>query len=113
MSNVAIIDPKTRVEGSPTEVLVTDSVTHQAGDGKTAGMSPSQETADIFDNSPQATVKTQVPEDAHEAKLSDEQVVRVSDEDAQKLQQLAQSNANAEHSLHTLSDGSVDIDRDR
>lgn len=113
MSNVEIVDPKTRVEATPSAVLVPDSVTHQAGDGMTTGMSPSQETPDIFDNSPQAAIKSQSPEGDLKTSLDDDKVVRVSDEDAQKLQQLAESNANVERSLHTLSDGSVDIDRDR
>ena len=39
-------------------------------------------------------------------------MARISEEEAQKLQQTAQANLNAENSLHTLSDGSVDIDRD-
>ena len=113
MSNVEIVDPKTGVSATPSQVLVPDSVTHQAGDGITTGMAPSQETPDIFDNSPQAAVKVQSPEDMRKGELSDENVTRISDEDALKLQQTAQANINAEHSLHTLSDGSVDIDRDQ
>lgn len=84
----------------------------QSGDGVTTGMSPSMETPDIFDNTPQAAVKVQSAEDVAKGELSDENVARISDEEAQRLQQTAQANLNAENSLHTLSDGSVDIDRD-
>lgn len=111
-NNVEIVDPKTGVAVTPQAVVVEDSVTHQSGDGLTTGMSPSMETPDIFDNTPQAAVKVQSAEDVANGELSDENVARISEEEAQKLQQTAQTNLNAENSLHTLSDGSVDIDRD-
>ena len=111
MPNLEIVDPKTGVAVTPTEVLVEDSVTHQSGDGLTTGMSPSMETPDIFDNTPQAAVKVQSPEDIRDGELSDKNVIRVSDEEARVLQQTTQANLNAEQSLHTLPDGSVDIDR--
>lgn len=111
-NNVEIVDPKTGVAVTPQAVIVEDSVTHQSGDGITTGMSPSMETPDIFDNTPQAVVKIQSAEDVANGELSDENVARISEEEAQKLQQTAQANLNAENSLHTLSDGSVDIDRD-
>lgn len=111
MSNQTVVDPKTGVSVTPSTVVVEDSVTHQSGDGITAGMAPSQETPDIFDNTPQAAIKTQRPSNLDDT-VTDERVSRISDEDAQKLQQLAQQNTIEEASLHTLSDGSVDIARD-
>lgn len=111
-NNVEIVDPKTGVAVTPQAVIVEDSVTHQSGDGLTTGMSPSMETPDIFDNTPQAVVKIQSAQDVANGELSDDNVARISEEEAQKLQQTAEANLNAENSLHTLSDGSVDIDRD-
>ena len=100
-NNVEIVDPKTGVAVTPQAVIVEDSVTHQSGDGITTGMSPSMETPDIFDNTPQAAVKVQSAEDVENGELSDENVARISEEEAQKLQQTAQANLNAENSLHT------------
>ncbi|WP_083101514.1 hypothetical protein [Faucicola atlantae] len=51
-------DP-TNLNHAAGNAVVEDSVTHQAGEGMTAGKAPATETPDIFDNRPQAAVKTQ------------------------------------------------------
>lgn len=89
-------------------VVVEDSVTHQAGEGITAGMPPSQETPDIFDNSPQAAIKTQTADN----ELVDNHNVKVIP-DAQVVHTPVHTNAVLEQGLEVLPDGSVDIQRDR
>ena len=108
MTKAQIIDPKTGVATTPKQVLVEDSITHQSGDGVTTGMAAAVETPDIFDNSPQAAVKTQ----AAPNQTTDNQntVTRIADEDREQRQQ--QAEAVVTNSLHTLPDGSVDIMRD-
>lgn len=106
-------------------VVVEDSVTHQAGDGITANMSPSLETPDIFDNSAQAVVKQQtvvldedIPKEtavqASElpAQVIDEQVQRITPAISANLQQVIEGENSLAPNLATLSDGSVDIPRD-
>lgn len=94
--------PATNADG---KVLVEDSVTHQAGEGMTAGLPESMETPDIFDNRPQAVVKPQT---------ADQQLV---DEAAIPVEPVAtpQEKLTGENStvigLETLPDGSVDIPR--
>ena len=110
------------------KVLIEDSVEHQAGEGMTAGMSPSMETPDIFDNRPQAVVETQVTEDvlinpkpvdiAINTTITDANVADVSHPNPQSvvitsddLQQVMTGKNDVVPALNTLPDGSVDIPR--
>lgn len=114
------------------KVLVEDSVEHQAGDGQTAGMSPSMETPDIFDNRPQAVIETQDNETQHtethanQDTVVDAQPVEIitSEENiavdrpqavavtADELGVMVTGENNIVPALQTLPDGSVDIPRD-
>lgn len=115
--------PATAADGT---VLVEDSITHQAGDGITAGMSPSLETPDIFDNSPQAAIKPQtadqklvdVAEIPVEPVKAVDSTVQAQGLGSQKVsaatsfeQKVEGANKIVPH-LDTLPDGSVDISRD-
>lgn len=117
--------PATDADG---KVLVEDSITHQAGDGITAGMSPSMETPDIFDNSPQAAVKPQTPNqalnDAVEVPIDTVNTVpvNVNNQTTQRttvqqvptsatLDQTVEGANKLTPVLDTLPDGSVDIPR--
>lgn len=110
------------------KVLIEDSVEHQAGEGVTAGMSPSMETPDIFDNRPQAVVETQVTEDvlinpkpvdiAINTTITDANVADASHPNPQSvvitsddLQQVMTGKNDVVPALNTLPDGSVDIPR--
>lgn len=92
------------------QVLVEDSVTHQAGEGQTAGLPASMETPDIFDNSPQAVIKTQQTDQS----LDDNDAVEdaANKEASVPLEQKVEGQNTLVPTLDTLSDGSVDIPRD-
>lgn len=113
-NGVADVDapPTKTLQNTQQEVVVTqaavveDSVTHQAGEGVTAGMSPSTETPDIFDNSAQPAVKTVTQAVPVEA------VQRVVEPTVATTQELIEGENDLVANLQTLTDGSVDIPRD-
>ena len=73
-------------------------------------MSPSMETPDILDNTPQAAVKVQSAEDVKMANYRMKMWHVFLRKRRRNYSKLPKANLNAENSLHTLSDGSVDID---
>lgn len=100
------------------QVLVEDSVTHQAGEGITAGFSESMETPDIFENKAQAVVKPQTADQ----QLIDEVAVPVApvgttaQTDSGRapivnVEPVAKPTDNANAQLGILPDGSVDVIR--
>lgn len=112
--NVDQVVPTREATSADGKVLVEDSVTHQAGEGITTGMAKSQETPDIFDNSPQAVVKPQTADQA----LVDEAGVPVDALPIPNAKTGTTQNLGATPirtpvapSLDALPDGSVDIPR--
>lgn len=102
------------------QVLVEDSVTHQAGVGITAGFSESMETPDIFENKAQAVVKPQTADQ----ELVEDVAVPVApvgatpqtDSDRPPIVNVEPvskpvDNSGANTTLGTLPDGSVDVAR--
>lgn len=107
------------------DVLVEDSITHQAGEGMTANMSPSMETPDIFDNTAQPALKTvativdldtppqggQVAANIASNSQADNKTIVLNDNDAVLTAQNLEGENHLAGQLHTLPDGSVDIAR--
>lgn len=93
--------------------VTDDSITHQAGDGKTEGLPASMETPDIFDNSPQAEVKPQSVDQEQEQVQVDEGSDVATTKAAEKtsMEDRLQARNETAPFLDTLSDGSVDIPR--
>lgn len=93
-------------------VVVEDSVTHQAGDGMTAGQAPATETPDIFDNRPQAAVKTQTADN----QTSEEalQVMPPQGEAISETRSYPLESTSEDHVDHLdrLSDGTFDVPRE-
>lgn len=115
--NVAAQVPTRPAKAADGTVLVEDSITHQAGDGITTGMSPTMETPDIFDNTAQAAVKPQTANqalnDAAEVPVDTKNTVPVSNNQEARQDQTIEQTNNLTSGLHTLPDGSVDISRDQ
>lgn len=109
--NVEQVAPTREATPNDNQVLVQDSVTHQAGEGITTGMAKSQETPDIFDNRPQAVVKPQTA-DQH---LVDEVAIPVEpvQTNVTPQSQVVESDIRTPiaPNLDALPDGSVDIPR--
>lgn len=109
--NVEQVVPTREATPNDNQVLVQDSVTHQAGEGITTGMAKSQETPDIFDNRPQAVVKPQTA-DQH---LVDEVAIPVEpiQTNVTPQAQVVESDIRTPiaPNLDALPDGSVDIPR--
>lgn len=109
--NVEQVAPTREATPNDNQVLVQDSVTHQAGEGITTGMAKSQETPDIFDNRPQTVVKPQTA-DQH---LVDEVAIPVEpvQTNVTPQSQVVESDIRTPiaPNLDALPDGSVDIPR--
>lgn len=102
---------------SPDEIAVADSVTHQAGEGVTAGKAPATETPDIFDNRPQAVVKTPTTEAQTVVSQTSGDPLQVLPQQGEAISETrsypleSTSEAHVDH-LDRLSDGSYDVPRE-
>lgn len=121
VDQVANTRPATDADGT---VLVEDSIINQSGEGITTGMSPSLETPDIFDNTPQAAIKPQTANqdynDAVEVPVDPVATAATTQINSQQPQavrtaatheQVVTGSNQLAPNLDTLPDGSIDIRR--
>ncbi|OPH36902.1 hypothetical protein [Moraxella atlantae] len=109
-------DP-TNLNHAAGNAVVEDSVTHQAGEGVTAGKAPATETPDIFDNRPQAAVKTPTTEAQTVVSQTSGDPLQVLPQQGEAISETrsypleSTSEAHVDH-LDRLSDGSYDVPRE-